>query len=155
MTLVTQQVTQRLKEKADLKRQQKQEFELYKVNQQQELHYKNTSAFNDKHIVDSMSSISESVVEPCVADPASWIERRKEAARLCWDAVPVYLDCSTGKITTSHHRLPHTAQTARTNAFNAQTSYGAARVAAMCIALELSLAPLGTLNALAGKTILD
>ena len=60
MTLVTQQVTQRLKEKADLKRQQKQEFELYKVNQQQELHYKNTSAFNDKHIVDSMSSISES-----------------------------------------------------------------------------------------------
>ena len=59
MTLVTQQVTKRLKEKANLKRQQKQELELNKINQQQQLHYENTNAFSDKHIVDAMSSINQ------------------------------------------------------------------------------------------------
>eukprot|EP00969_Alexandrium_andersonii_P184332 8143962-Alexandrium_andersonii.AAC.1 len=52
-------------------------------------------------------------LELFVADPASWIERRAETAILCWGAVPVYLDSSTGKLAIQHNSLPAGAQLAR------------------------------------------
>ena len=60
MTLVTQEVQKRLKDKEDLKRQQKYDLELHKLNQKQEMHYQNSNAFNDQHIINSMSAVNES-----------------------------------------------------------------------------------------------
>eukprot|EP00969_Alexandrium_andersonii_P135227 5982022-Alexandrium_andersonii.AAC.1 len=37
-------------------------------------------------------------LEPFVAGPSSWVERRARAAILRWGAAPVYLDSSTGEL---------------------------------------------------------
>ena len=62
MTLITQEAQKRLKDKEDLKRQQKYDLELHKLNQKQEMHYENSNAFNDKHIMKVMHKVSESDV---------------------------------------------------------------------------------------------
>ena len=45
-----------------------------------------------------MMSDDEEILFKFVAQPAQWKSKRGDAEVHCWDAVPVYLDCSAGKL---------------------------------------------------------
>jgi hypothetical protein len=59
-TLVSLDVTRRLKEKEELKQLQKYEMGLKQTNQSQNLSDKSSSAFNDKHIYTAMNKVNQS-----------------------------------------------------------------------------------------------
>ena len=59
-TLVSLDVTRRLKEKEELKQLQKYEMGLKQTNQSQNISDKSSSAFNDKHIYTAMNEVKKS-----------------------------------------------------------------------------------------------
>ena len=56
-------------------------------------------------LLHSLHTKSGQELAPFVADPDAWVQNRKRTALLMRDAVPVYLDCSTGKILVPMERL--------------------------------------------------
>ena len=59
-TLVSLDVSRRLKEKKELEQIQKYEMGLHQVNQSQNYSDKSSSAFNDKHIFSAMKEVNKS-----------------------------------------------------------------------------------------------